>query len=328
MASGYCKKHAVVLAAAVIAGCAGEQSALAPAGREAEVVAHLTGILVAGAVAILVLVMLAAGYAMFRNPDRRIRVSSRTLIVGGGIVFPVVVLSALLAYSVGLMDELRRPGKDDLHVHVTGHMWWWEVRYRGPDGEWVATANEIGIPVGRPVTVSLTSQDVIHSFWVPSLAGKMDVIPGRRTEIRLQAERPGSYRGQCAEFCGTQHALMSLRVVALPPGEFERWLQALRAPAGMPADAQASAGRDAFLAHDCGDCHTVRGLVQGSKPGPDLTHLASRGWIGGALRNTPENLVAWMAHGEAIKPARAMPSYANVEPATLSAIARFLAGLE
>jgi cytochrome c oxidase subunit II len=324
-----CKKHAIVIAAAMIAGCAGEQSALDPAGREAQELARLTWILVAGATAILALVVLAAGYAVFRNPERRIRVSSRALIVGGGIVFPVVVLSALLVYGVGLMDELRGPGNDGLHLHVTGHMWWWEVRYRGPDGEWIATANEIGIPVGRPVTVSLSSEDVIHSFWVPSLAGKMDMIPGRRTEIRLHAERPGTYRGQCAEFCGDQHALMVFRVVALPPADFERWLEALRAPARMPADAQARAGSEAFLAQGCGNCHTVRGLVQGRLPGPDLTHLARRPWLGaGALPNTPENLVTWIAHGEAVKPGRAMPSYAYIEQATLSAIAHFLAGLE
>lgn len=325
-----CKKHAIVLAAASLAGCAGVQSALDPAGPDAQALARLTWVLFAGAGVILAIVVLAAGYAMFRHPERRLRLSSGALIVGGGIVFPAVVLSALLVYGMWLTGELRAAAPEGaLRVHVTGHMWWWEVRYRGPQGEWIATANELRIPVGRPVTVSLASPDVIHSFWVPSLAGKMDVIPGRLTEITLRAERPGVYRGQCAEFCGAQHALMAFLVLAVPEEDFQAWLVRQRAEVDPPSGEQARLGRKAFLAQGCGNCHTVRGLVQGRVSAPDLTHVGSRAWLGaGALRNTPENMVAWLAHGEAVKPGRAMPSFPDLEPATLSAIAQFLAGLE
>jgi cytochrome c oxidase subunit 2 len=305
------------------------QSALDPAGPEAEAVARLTWIMLAAATAILLLVMTLAAYAVFRAPQKRRPVSANVFIAGGGIIFPLAVLSALLVHGVPLMGELRGAEAGALRVQVTGHMWWWEVRYRGPDGEWIATANELHIPVGRTVSVSLSSADVVHSFWVPSLAGKIDAIPGRLTAIALRADRPGVYRGQCAEFCGAQHALMSFRVFAVQPEDFERWLQQLNATARPASGEQAIAGREAFLAHGCGDCHTVRGLVRGSGPAPDLTHVGSRAWIGaGAMRNTPENIVTWLAHGEAVKAERAMPSFAHVEPATLSAIAQFLTGLE
>lgn len=324
------KKHAASVCAAVaVAGCSGAQSTLDAAGPNAALLAQLTWVLIAGACVILALVVLAAGYAVFRHPDRRRGVSSTAMIVGGGIAFPVVVLSALLVYGVWLTGDLRAAASPDaLRVHVTGHMWWWEVRYR--DGErWVASANELVVPVGREVAVSLASADVIHSFWVPSLAGKIDLIPGRRTTLTLRADRDGVFRGQCAEFCGAQHALMAFTVTALPPAQFEAWLAREREPARAPADPQALAGREAFLAQGCGSCHAVRGLVEPAMPAPDLTHVGARRWIGaGALRNTPENMVQWLAHGEAVKAGRAMPSYPQLEPATLEAIARFLAGLE
>jgi cytochrome c oxidase subunit 2 len=325
------KKHAALLAAAALGGCGGVQSALDPAGPNAEALARLTWIMLAGGGTILGLVMLAACYAVYRDPDRRRGVSSTAMIVWGGIAFPVVVLSALLVYGVWLTGSLRAAPEDGaLRVHVTGHMWWWEVRYWDSDAAgWVSTANELRIPVGRPVALSFSSHDVIHSFWVPSLAGKIDMIPGRHTELTLRAERAGSYRGQCAEFCGAQHALMAFHVVAVASEEFARWLEGLGAPARPPSGEQALLGRKAFLEQGCAACHTVRGLVEGKVPAPDLTHVGSRSWIGaGTLPNTREHMVAWLAHGESLKPGRAMPSYSHLEPATLAALAEYLAGLE
>jgi cytochrome c oxidase subunit II len=330
-----CNKHAAAAALVPLGGCSGAQSALDPAGPHAAALAQATWIMVGGATAIFVIVMLLAGYAVYRQPERRLRVPSNALIIGGGLVFPVVVLTALLAYGVWLTGALRAPEdgamqEGALQVGVTGRMWWWEVRYPGArEGEAAATANEIRIPVGRPVTFSLTSPDVIHSFWVPRLAGKIDLIPGRETRLTVRADRAGVFRGQCAEYCGTQHALMSFHVVALEPEAFEQWLARLREPARPPASEGARRGQEAFLKEGCAECHTVRGVTQARLAGPDLTHLAGREWIGaGTLPNTPAMLARWIAEGERVKPGRAMPSFPHLEPATVEALAAYLSGLD
>lgn len=315
----------------LLGGCGGIQSALDAAGPAAEALARLTWIMAAGAAAILALVMIAAWYAVYRHPDKRRPISSAALIVAGGVALPVAVLSALLAYGVWLTGDLRASDEEGaLQIHVTGHMWWWEVRYPGArEGERVTTANELRIPTGRAVSLSFSSPDVIHSFWVPSLAGKIDLIPGRVTRMRLQADRPGVYRGQCAEFCGAQHALMAFHVIALEPEAFERWLARLREPARQPSQEKAMLGKQLFVAHGCGNCHTVRGVVEGKLAAPDLTHVASRGFIGaGTLKNTREQRIAWLAHGEVVKPGRAMPSFAHLGEATLGALADYLGTLE
>ena len=216
-----------------------------------------------------------------------------------------------------------------LRVHVTGHMWWWEVRYRGPEGEWIATANELRIPVGRPVAVSLSSPDVIHSFWVPSLAGKVDVIPGRLTEITLRADRPGVYRGQCAEFCGAQHAHMALWIVADPPEEFNRWMLAQRAPAREPVTDQQQQGRELFETRACVLCHTVRGTGARATIGPDLTHIASRRTIAaGVFPNNTAYLTAWVTHAQSLKPGVAMPDVTDFTGEELHALVAYLQHLQ
>jgi cytochrome c oxidase subunit II len=281
-----------------------------------------------GAVAIFALVLVLLLYSVYRHPDRRSRVSPRWMIIGGGIVFPVVVLSALLAWGVWLTGALRAPASGDaLRIHITAQTFWWEVRYLDERGEALfATANEIAIPVGRPVEFALTSRDVIHSFWVPNLAGKIDMIPGRLTRLRMQADQAGRYRGQCAEFCGPQHARMAFLVVALPPQEFDEWLAREQAPARAPVHEK---GREAFFAHGCANCHAVRGVSEPRLLGPDLTHVGSRAWIGaGTLPNARENMIDWIARGERVKPGRAMPSFGHLDPATLEALAAFLSGLE
>jgi len=310
-----------------LAGCEGIQSALDPAGPNADAIYRVTVVMTVGAVVIFALVLLLVLYATYRHPDRRPAVSTRLLIVGGGIVFPVVVLSALLAWGVWLTGALRvPPGNDAVRIEVVANMFWWDVRYLDEHGQArFATANEIAIPVGRPVEFTLGSRDVIHSFWVPNLAGKIDMIPGRVTRLRLQADRPGLYRGQCAEFCGPQHARMAFLVVALPEPQYAEWLENQREPARAPLQHQ---GREAFLAHGCASCHTVRGVSQAALLGPDLTHVASRAWIGaGTLANTPEQLVTWIAEGERVKPGRAMPSFGHLDRETLEALAAFLSEL-
>jgi cytochrome c oxidase subunit 2 len=219
------------------------------------------------------------------------------------------------------------PPKDALIVAVTGHMWWWELRYRDPaTGLEVAGANELHIPVGRPVYFALASADVIHSFWVPALGGKMDMVPGRMQHLQLQADRPGTWRGACAEYCGDQHARMALHVVAEPPAAFDAWLAAQAAAAAPPATAALERGRDAFLAHRCNACHAVRGVSEESRLGPDLTHVGSRMFLGaGLMPNDADGLARWVAHTQQLKPGARMPSsHERIDEAGLQAIAAWL----
>jgi cytochrome c oxidase subunit 2 len=313
------------------------QSALRAAGPVAETLLEVSGVLVVGGTLIFAGVMLLLVLAMRR---RKGTVNVRWWLIGGGLVFPMVVLTALFFYSEWHRPPWRPiPPPDALIVGVTGHMWWWEVRYRDPaTGAEVVTANEIRIPVGRPVYFGLGSADVIHSFWVPSLGGKMDMLPGRVQHLQLQADRPGTWRGQCAEYCGEQHARMALHVVAEEPAAFDAWLAAQAKPASAAATAansptlprEVERGREAFLAHRCNACHTVRGVSEESRLGPDLTHVGSRLHLGaGTVPNEPAQLAAWVAHTQQLKPGARMPSSGNrIGEADLQLIAAWLAQLK
>jgi len=228
-------------------GCEGVQSTLDPRGRAAELIAQSHWIMLAGAILILVLVTAMALYAVYRDPERRVTVSPKALLLGGGLVFPVVVLSALLVYGLSLMGELRAPHGTEsaLELRVVARQWSWQVHYpEKTAGHAIVLENELRIPAGRPVRLNLVSEDVIHSFWVPSLAGKMDVIPGHRRQITIQADRPGRLRGQCAEFCGREHAHMSLLVLVEPAEAFDAWLAGTsEAPSGHDDSPRSTASR-------------------------------------------------------------------------------------
>ncbi|MDQ0024271.1 cytochrome c oxidase subunit 2 [Variovorax paradoxus] len=307
------------------------QSALRAAGPVAEMLLEVSGVLAGGGTLIFAGVMLLLVLAVRRRSGSAI--DTRWWIIGGGLVFPGVVLAALFAYS-----ELHRPPwkpvppPNALIVGVTGHMWWWEVRYRDPaTGAEVVTANEIRIPVGRPVYFGLGSADVIHSFWVPSLGGKMDMLPGRVQHLQLQADRPGTWRGQCAEYCGEQHARMALHVVAEAPAAFDAWLAAQAKPAAASAaPREVDRGREAFLTNRCNACHTVRGVSEESRLGPDLTHVGSRLHLGaGTVPNDAAQLAAWVAHTQQLKPGARMPSSGErIEDADLQSIAAWLTQLK
>lgn len=308
----------------LLSGCAGVQSALDPQGPHAAAIADIAWVMFAGATVILLLVMVLALLAFRRTPEQRAKTRHNAIILAGGVGLPVVTLSALLVYGVHAMADLRTLPEDVLEIEVVGNRWWWDVHYLGDDGEVITTANEIRVPAGRPVHLSLRSNDVIHSFWVPSLAGKMDLIPGRTNRLVIQADKRGMYRGQCAEFCGAQHARMALHVIAESPADFSRWLDRQRNPGAMPNDDAARRGRAAF-AQACAACHTVRGTSIARSPGPDLTHIAGRQFIGaGTLSNTRENLLAFITRTQELKPGSAMPSQAHLDPATQEAIVRYL----
>lgn len=311
----------------VLTACGGVQSALAPAGPAAERIATVWWAMFWGAAIILALVMLLALIA-YRAPPGGAGRPGRRLIVGGGVIFPTVVLTVLLIYGVQIDYPLLADGSDPLEVEVTGHQWWWEVRYPG-EGREAVTANELHIPVGRTVRIRLRSGDVIHSFWVPRLAGKQDAIPGHDNVLELRADLPGAYRGQCAEFCGAQHARMAFWVVAESPERFSAWLEQQREAAPPPVTASARRGRERFLQLGCADCHTIRGTPAQGDKAPDLTHVAGRRTIAaGTLATTRPNLARWIGANQRIKPGNRMEDFSHLDASTLKDLANYLYGLK
>ena len=267
------------------------------------------------------------------------RTGARWMVIAG-IALPTVVLLVVLVATLRTLsaivppenaiaaagDHPPRPG--EIAIEVVGRQYWWEVRYLDAvPGRVFETANELRIPVGRPVQLRLRSNDVIHSFWVPGLQGKLDLVPGRVNVLALQADRPGVWRGQCAEFCGVQHAKMAFTVVAEPAERFEAWRERQRLPAPVPADSVARADAGVFLASGCVLCHAVRGTPAGGDLGPDLTHVASRLTLAaGVLPRSTGNLYGWIADPQAHKPGSGMPPL-PLAPAELHAVVRYLSTL-
>lgn len=315
----------------LLTGCGGVQSSLAPKGPAAAEIAHISWIMFIGAALILLLVMVLALYAVYRAPDKRVPVGANKLIIAGGVAFPAITLTALLVYGVWSMGALRADPQPGLSIDVTGNQWWWEVHYqREVPTAGFATANEIRIPVGVPVQLRLHSNDVIHSFWVPNLAGKMDVMPGRVNSLVIQADKEGVFRGQCAEFCGAQHARMAFFVIAQPRAEFDAWMAQQRAPAAAPTSDIARRGLEIFRNNRCMECHTVRGIdgiAIDTRKGPDLTHIASRTHLaGGTLKNNRDNLKRIIADSQGVKPGSRMPSFPDLDADELEALAAYLEG--
>jgi len=312
-----------------------------PAGAQAQAIAGLWHWLLPICTLVFVAVMVALGLALWRAPragnDAEPDVSAlwrpepkvkRTVIAAAAV--SALLLLVLLGESV-LTDRAlaQLPLENALHIELTGYQWWWEARYDDPDPSRIfTTANELHVPVGRPVIVTLIGADVIHSFWVPSLAGKKDLIPGRDTTVSFRADRAGIYRGQCAEFCGYQHAKMALYVIADRPEAYARWAERQRAPAPQPSSDEAKRGRDLFLARSCALCHAINGTSAQARHAPDLTHVASRMTIGaGALENTPSNREAWILDPQQFKPGTKMPSE-NIAPQDLAALNAYLGSLQ
>ncbi|MBW6421918.1 cytochrome c oxidase subunit II [Rhizobium sp. XQZ8] len=312
-----------------LVSCSGIQSALDPAGREAADVATLFFTMLLGGAIIWAGVV---GLLFYAARKRRVHSEKNAgrLILWGGAVFPSVVLLALLSYAAWLMPNVRPwfQGADGgmRRIEVTGEQFWWRVRYLDAGGA-VAfeTANEVRVPVGERVVFSLKSPDVIHSFWIPVLGGKMDMIPGRENRLTLQAEKPGTYRGVCAEFCGTSHALMAFTVHAMQPQDYEAWLLARRASSGV----QDAEGLALFLKHGCAACHTVAGTEAQGKIGPDLTAFGERGSAGaGTLANEVEHVARFLRDPGRIKPGAKMPHFTMLPEAETDRIAAYLTGLK
>ncbi|WP_426343202.1 cytochrome c oxidase subunit II [Pseudoduganella sp. R-32] len=312
------------------------QSVLSPAGPDAALLSRF-GWLLFGSGAVIFL--LVAALVLASVTRKREKSWSRRLVVGGGLLLPVPLLVALMGWSGWQASLLAWPFSGTrIQVTLTAHMWWWEVRYRDTvSGREAVLANELRLPVGERVYLALASADVLHAFWVPALAGKVDMVPGRVHGLTLRAGTVGRYRGQCAEYCGTQHAAMALDVVAVTPQQFEAWLTHQAAPAASSPRAAtmqagegeiAHRGREVFLAARCNACHTVRGIAEGGKSGPDLTHLASRRHLAaGALPMNRAGLLGWIVNSQSAKPGARMPP-SSLSPDDLQALASWLETLE
>lgn len=313
----------------LLLGCDGAQSSLEPAGRSAEKIADLFWWMAAGTAIIWTIVVSLTFYSIYAAPGRR-NLQASLLIITGGAVVPTVVLSILLTYGLAMMPEMLAPAPEgSLKIAVTGEQWWWRVRYVSPTGEAIVLANEIHLPVDEPVEFQLESADVIHSFWIPSLGGKVDMIPGRRTRLKLEPTRTGVFRGACAEYCGASHALMTFYVVVTSKEDFESWLEQQRAPAQSPVDSLARSGERLFLATGCGACHAVRSTAAKGEVGPDLTHVGSRMRLGaGILSNNPDDFLHWLTHTHKIKPEVGMPNFGMLPKEDLKALAAYLDGLQ
>jgi cytochrome c oxidase subunit 2 len=251
-------------------------------------------------------------------------------VVAGATAVTVLILFAFLIASVSTGKALSSFRTEDaLQIELSGHQWWWEVHYPNPSADQaVVTANEIHIPVGRRIMLKMTSGDVIHSFWAPNLDGKKDLIPDHTNASFFQADTPGTYRGQCAEFCGLQHAHMALFIVAEPPDEFNKWLLQQRTSAAQPSDPVQQRGQQVFLASPCVLCHTVRGTGAFGQVAPDLTHLASRKTIAaGTLPNNAGALAGWITDSQNIKPGNRMPPI-NIDPADMQPLLSYLESLK
>jgi cytochrome c oxidase subunit 2 len=254
-----------------------------------------------------------------------------TRVVAGATIATVVILFILLIASIGTGKAVSNLAnkKNGLTIEVTGNQWWWHIRYQNSDASQIlVTANEIHIPVGRPIQIRGRSNDVIHSFWIPNLHGKRDLIPSRVTTEWIQADRPGVYRGQCAEFCGLQHAHMVLYVIAEPENKFKAWMNQQLQPAAMPANTQLQRGQQVFLNYACVYCHQIRGTTAAGQNGPDLTHFGSRrGIAANTLPNSPGNLAGWIVDPQSSKPGNHMATIA-VKPPDLQPLIDYLESLK
>lgn len=311
-------------------GCDGPQSALEPAGRDAERIAELFGWMAGGGTLVWIAVLGSALYAVIRGEKRFSQRAARLFILGGGVITPTLLLTTLLAFGLATMPDLLHHG--DAHVfprvHVSGEQWWWRVRYVTPEGDTVELANELRLPTGQRTPLVLTSPDVIHSLWIPSLAGKTDMIPGRVTRMALEPTRTGTFRGACAEYCGLSHAHMQLVAVTMEPTAFEAWLAHQARAAEEPSSPTAARGAGLFDELGCGACHTIRGTEADGVIGPDLTHVGSRASLAaGALENDVPGFERWLAHTDRVKPGAHMPAFGMLTEDELRALATYLDGL-
>jgi cytochrome c oxidase subunit II len=308
---------ALLLPIFLLAGCGGWQSALDAHGASAIGIKQLIVLTTAVCSIVWAAVMVALIIALWRGRPERVgpidlEPHAETRMFGtvlGATLLTALVITGFTVASFFTTRALSTSGSDELIIRVRGSQWWWNIEYLDPQlDKTFQTANEIHVPVGRNVHLQLEGDDVIHSFWVPSLAGKQDLIPGRLNELTIRAERAGVYRGQCAEFCGLQHAHMAFLVIAELQDQFDRWMDVQRRPGATASEPEIEAGRVAFLSKPCAACHTIRGTAASGTTGPDLTHVGARKYIAaGLFETTRGSLAAWIADPQTLKPGNNMP---------------------
>jgi len=331
-------RSAILLSASavILSGCGVAQSIVEPGGPASQTISDLVWfVFVLFSVVGLIMWGLIASIALRGrrgnfNEHESVNAGGGHLWVWiGGFAIPFVILAVVFVTGLRAMEKF--PIHDghvmrDADIQIIGHQWWWEVHYlQGAPEEQFITANEIHIPVGRAMDISLTSDDVIHSFWVPRLNGKFDLIPGQNNRIRLEADTPGEYRGQCAEFCGVQHAHMGILVIAQPEADWEAWKRQQLQPAAEPVTPQERAGREVFLSKPCVLCHEIAGTDAHGRLAPNLTHIGSRrGIAANMLRNDTANLAGWVTHAQALKPGTRMPDITQLSGQELQNLIAYL----
>jgi cytochrome c oxidase subunit II len=332
---------AVALCASAAHAAERLQDALTPAGPQAAHIHELWWVMLITCGVVFVAVLGATAIALLRAPrgdaqsppdfhagyqrePRVERAIAVALVLSGAGLFGLLLASVLTDRALASL-----PLEGGVVIEVTARQWWWEAKYEDEQpARTFVTANELHVPVGRPVLVKLLSDDVIHSFWVPNLHGKKDLIPGRQATLQFRADRPGVYRGQCAEFCGFQHAKMAFLIIAEPPEEYERWAEAQRASAQQPTDATAKRGQEVFANSTCPMCHAIQGTDAQGRRAPDLTHVGSRHTLAaGALENTPTEMASWIANPQSTKPGVNMPAH-PLPAADLQALVAYLGTLK
>jgi cytochrome c oxidase subunit 2 len=328
---------------AFLSGCRGSQSALNPAGPQSGSIGRMWWLMFYTCSAVFIIVGVIVLMAIFRkrqerkkagdtpdtSPDaKREQRLSRVVVAGIGLTVVILFVFLISDFSTG-RSLFSSPDPQAMSIKITGHQWWWEVEYEDSTASNIVhTANEIHIPVGRTVKFKLFADDVIHSFWVPNLHGKKDLIPGHEVDIWFRADRAGEYRGQCAEFCGYQHAHMAFTVVAEPPEQFDAWINQQRASSVPPTNEAEQRGQQVFLSSPCIMCHSIRGTDAGGKVAPELTHLASRRTIAAAtLPNTRDHLAEWITNSQEIKPGNHMPPV-PLSPDELQSLVTYLESLK
>ncbi|HTW63567.1 MAG TPA: cytochrome c oxidase subunit II [Bryobacteraceae bacterium] len=328
----------LAMATLLLAGCERKQNFLYTAGRGAESIAWLswsvfiTFVLVTIVMWGLILWIMLRRRGSFDTHEPFDAGGGHSWMAIGGFAIPLVILSTFFVLSLrGMAEFPLHDDHADHNVHppdirVIGHQWWWEVQYvGGPPDQRFTTANEIHIPVGIPVNMALETADVLHSFWVPKLQGKVDMVPGYVNNLRLEASHVGTYRGQCSQYCGAQHAHMAVIVVAESPEDYEAWRAHMAQPAAEPSTPQETRGREVFLSAPCGNCHMVRGTPAGGTVAPNLTHLASRqGLAANDFPNDTADLEAWITHAQSLKPEVAMPNITQFSGEDLRAMVAYL----
>lgn len=327
--------------AMALASCSGVQPMLAPGGPQGREIAHLNWFILITFCAVVVVMWVLIAWAVVRGRGTLAEhaphdaPSDKRWIFAGGFLVPFVILTTIFVLTLKTMAAFPM-GDNEIHagppmITVTGHQWWWEIEYHfgANEDEHFVTANELHLPTGRPIDIRLQTRDVIHSFWVPRLHGKVDLVPGYDNRIRIQVDQPGFYRGQCGEYCGPQHTHMILLVKAESPADFDTWLASMRRPAQPPSSTMARQGQQVFMNSACVLCHTIRGTDAHGLVGPDLTHLASRQMI--AANSYPNGvgyLAGWVTHAQTMKPDAQMPNVTAFSGDDLRALVAYLEELK